>query len=55
MEIIFATVLLKIYILAISYHRLQHEGQEIEYCHCAEHYFIIENVVVDRGFIDFKV
>lgn len=29
-EIIFATVSLKIYILAISYHRLQHQGQEIE-------------------------
>ena len=28
---------------------------EAIFCHCAEHYFAIEDVVVHRGFIDLKV
>ena len=39
---------------AISYHRLQHQGQEKEFL-SHEHYFIINNAVVHRGFIDLKV
>ena len=42
-------------ILVISFHRLQHRGQERNSCHYAEHYFIIEDVAVHRGFIDLKV
>ena len=40
--------------LAISYHRFQHGGQEKEFL-SHEHYFIIDNAVVHRGFIDLKV
>ena len=38
----------------ISYHRLQHRGQEKEFL-SHEHYFIIDNAVVHHGFIDLKV
>ena len=39
---------------AISYHRREIEVRRRNSCHCAEHYFIIENLF-HRGFIDLKV